>query len=69
MTVALREHDHKIATSARTVEIDGRSQASPELVFIDIAGGSAVAFDRAEFIQAIKAEFGLIDPLEELFNE
>lgn len=64
MTVQLAES----GPSPRMVEIDGRSDAAPDVVFIDIDGGACVGFDRAEFIAAVKAEFGLIDPLEALFD-
>lgn len=56
----------------RVVEIDASAPDS-EYVFIEtvrpMGGGEerhCFALDRAEFIAAVKAEFGLIDPLEAL---
>ena len=60
MSATLREID-----GDRAIEIStGRGE---EHVFIE-AGGHCLALDRAEFLAAIKAEFGLIDPLEALFE-
>lgn len=49
----------------RSIEIDGTHQKLPNSVFIEDKGhGFCIEFDRAEFIAAIKAEFGLFEPLE-----
>lgn len=61
------------ADSDRLVAITARNAGDENAgtVFLDVwnadQGLVSVALPRAEFYQAIKAELGLVDPLEELF--
>lgn len=72
MTVRLLESGEDAAPGrfVRAIEIDASAPDS-EYVFIEtvrpFGGGDerhCFALDRAEFIAAVKAEFGLMDPLE-----
>lgn len=49
----------------RVVEIEGTHRSLPNSVFIaDEAHGFCIEIDKAEFIAAVKKEFGLLEPLE-----
>lgn len=49
----------------RTVEIEGTNPRLPDSVFIaDEIHGFCIEVNRAEFISAVKREFGLLEPLE-----
>ncbi|KHK98543.1 hypothetical protein LK09_06090 [Microbacterium mangrovi] len=60
----------------RSVDIDARNDQDGDVVFVTTFSESlrgrvedhAYALDRAEFIRAVCAEFGLIDPLEVLLS-
>ncbi|MHC9045812.1 hypothetical protein ACYX8G_14595 [Microbacterium saperdae] len=74
MTARLVEDDGTDHSRRRAVEIDGGA-ADSEHVFLEtirttIAGSEerhCFAFDRADFLAALRREFGLVDALEVIF--
>ena len=56
-------------TTTRTLHIEGDNALLPGSVFINAPEGACYEIDRATFLEAIKTEFGLVDPLDQLFNK
>lgn len=52
--------------ATRSFELQGDNPGLPGSVFITGSEGGCMEFDRATFIAAVCAEFGLVDPLEAL---
>ena len=52
--------------TTRSFELQGDNRGLPGSVFLTGSDGFCMEFDRATFIAAVSAEFGLVDPLEAL---